>query len=158
MKVKIPAGINVGEMLTLRGEGEPGTNGGPYGDLYVEVNIKPHPIFEREGYNTYCEMPLTFTQLALGAEISVPTIDGPYSYKIKDGTQPGEVFTIRGKGITYVNRPSIRGDHVVKVTLEVPKHLDNKQKELLREFEDLTSEKNYQKRGSFFSKIKELFK
>lgn len=158
LKVKIPAGINQGEMLTLRGEGEPGTKGGPYGDLYVEVTIKPHPIFQRDGYNTYCEIPITFTQAALGFDLDVPTIDGPYSYKIKEGTQPGDVLTIKGKGITYVNRNNMRGDHIFKIIVEIPKHLDNKQKELLKEFEALSSEKNYQKRGSFFTKIKDLFK
>lgn len=158
LKVKIPAGINQGEMLTLRGEGEPGTKGGPYGDLYIEVAIRPHPIFQRDGYNTYCEIPVTFTQAALGCDLEVPTIDGPYRFKLKDGTQPGDVLTLRGKGIPHVNRNNVRGDHVFKVIVEVPKNLDQKQKDILKDFETMTSDKNYQKRGSFFSKIKEIFK
>ncbi len=158
LNVKVPAGINEGEMLTIRGEGEAGTQGGPYGDLYVEVHIKQHPVFERDGYNTHCEIPITFPQAALGADIEVPTIDGPYTYHIKDGTQPGDLFTIRGKGIPYLNRNSIRGDHIFRVVLEVPRHLNDSQKELLRQFEQTCTDKNYQKRGSFFSKIRDLFK
>lgn len=158
LKVNVPAGINHGEMLTLRGEGEPGQKGGPYGDLYIEVSIKPHPIFKREGYNTYCEIPVTFPQAALGADLQIPTIDGPYSYKIKEGTQPGEMFTIRGKGIPHVNRENVRGDHIVKIIVEVPRNLDQKQKDMLREFETSCSDRNYQNGKSFFSKIKDLFK
>jgi len=158
LHVKIPAGVNDGEMLTMRSEGEPGTQGGPYGDLYIEIHIRPHPVFQREGNNTYCEVPITFSQAALGADLDVPTIDGPYSYHIKDGTQPGDSFTIRGKGIPYLNRNNMRGDHMFRVIIEVPKHLTDAQKELLRQFEQTCTDKNYQKRGSFFSKIRELFK
>jgi molecular chaperone DnaJ len=157
LKVGIPAGINHGEMLTLRGEGEPGTRGGPYGDLYIEITVRPHPIFKRDRYNTYCDVVVTFTQASLGSEISVPTIDGEYRYKIKEGTQPGEVVTIRGKGIPHVNRNNVRGDHIFKVIVEIPKNLDTKQKEILKEFDTISTDRNYQQRGSFFSKIKELF-
>lgn len=158
LKVKVPAGINQGEMLTLRGEGEPGSKGGPYGDLYVEVSIRPHPIFQRDGYSTYCEIPVTFPQAALGCDLEVPTIDGPYHYKLKEGTQPGDVLTIKGKGIPHVNRNNVRGDHVFKIIVEVPNNLDQKQKDILKEFETLCTDRNYQKRGSFFNKIKDLFK
>ena len=158
LSVRIPAGVNEGEMLTMRGEGEPGSLGGPYGDLYIEIHIKPHPIFQRDGFNTFCEVPITFPQAALGAELEVPTIDGPYSFKIKEGTQPGETFTVRGKGIPHLNRANVRGDHVIRVLLEVPRHLDESQKDLLRQFDQSCNDKNYQKRGSFFSKIRDLFK
>jgi molecular chaperone DnaJ len=158
ISVKVPAGVNEGEMLTIRGEGEPGTQGGPYGDLYVEFHIKPHPVFQRDGANTYCEIPVTFPQAALGADLDIPTIDGPYAFHLKEGTQPGDSFTIRGKGIPYVNRANVRGDHIFKVILEVPKHLSDEQKEQLRQFEKTCSDRNYQKRGSFFSKLKEMFK
>jgi len=158
LSVKVPAGINEGEMLTVRNEGEPGSAGGPYGDLYIEIHIKPHPIFQREGNNTYCEVPITFAQATLGADIEIPTIDGPYNFHLKEGTQPGDSFTIRNKGIPYLNRNNARGDHQFRVILEVPKHLSDQQKEILRQFEQSCSEKNYQKRGSFFSKIKDLFK
>ncbi|NCC49347.1 MAG: molecular chaperone DnaJ, partial [Clostridia bacterium] len=137
--------------------GEPGTLGGPYGDLYIEVHLKPHSVFQRNGNQTFCEVPVTFAQLALGAEIEIPTIDGNQTYTLKEGTQPGERFTIRGKGIPYVNRGGQRGDHVFQVILEVPRHLEEHQKTLLQEFEATCSEKNYQKRGSFFQKIKEIF-
>ncbi|MDD4327670.1 MAG: DnaJ C-terminal domain-containing protein, partial [Eubacteriales bacterium] len=110
------------------------------------------------GYNTYCEIPVTFPQAALGADVQIPTIDGPYSYKIKEGTQPGEMFTIRGKGIPHVNRENVRGDHIVKIIVEVPRNLDQKQKDMLREFETSCSDRNYQNGKSFFSKIKDLFK
>lgn len=157
LRIKVPAGVNHGEMLTMRGEGEPGTKGGPYGDLYIEISIKPHSVFKRDGYNTYCEVVVTFPQVALGGEIKVPTIDGEQTYKLKEGTQPGEIITLRGKGIPYVNRNNIRGDHVFKIVVEVPVNLDNNQKEILQEFEDSCTDRNYQKRGSFFSKIKDLF-
>jgi molecular chaperone DnaJ len=158
ISVRVPAGINEGEMLTVRGEGEPGSQGGPYGDLYVEIHIRPHPVFQRDGVNTFCELPITFSQAALGAELEVPTIDGPYTFHLKEGTQPGDSFTIRGKGIPYVNRSNLRGDHIFRVVLEVPKHLNDNQKEQLRQFEQSCTERNYQKRGSFFSKLKEIFK
>lgn len=158
LQVKVPAGINDGEMLTLRGEGEPGSGGGPYGDLYVEIHLRPHPVFQREGYNTFCEVPITFPQASLGSEVDIPTIDGPYAFHLKEGTQPGELFTIRGKGIPYINRNNVRGDHQFRVVLEVPRHLSEQQKEMLQQFEKSCSEKNYQKRGNFFSKLKDLFK
>jgi molecular chaperone DnaJ len=157
LKVNVPAGINEGEMLTMRGEGEPGSHGGPYGDLYIEVHIRAHPVFKREGYNTYCEIPITFPQAALGCDLDVPTIDGPYTYTIKEGTQPGDTFTIRGKGIPHINRSNVRGDHIFRVILEVPRSLNEQQKALLQQFDSTCSDKNYQKRGSFFSKIKDLF-
>lgn len=158
LKVNVPAGINQGEMLTLRGEGEPGTKGGPYGDLYVEISIRQHSIFKRDGYNTYCEVVITFPQASLGCDLQVPTIDGEYSYKLKEGTQPGEIITIKGKGIPHVNKNHLRGDHIFKVIIEVPRNLDHKQKELLKEFESISTERNYQQRGSFFNKIRDLFK
>lgn len=157
LKVRIPAGVGDGEMLSMRGEGEPGERGGPYGDLYIEVHVKPHPIFERNGANTFCEVPITYAQAALGADIEVPTIDGPVPYHVKEGTQPGETFILRGKGIQHLNRPGSRGDHSFRVIIEVPRHLDNIQKELLNKFEASCGEKNYQKRGSFFKKIRDAF-
>ena len=157
LEVKVPAGINEGEMLTLRGEGEPGENGGSYGDLYIEIRIRPHPVFSREGNQTFCEVPVTFAQAATGSEIEVPTIDGTVKYKLKEGTQPGEVYTIRGKGIPYINRNELRGDHKFRVKLEVPRNLDQKQKDLLINFEESLNDHNYKERKSFFDKIKSLF-
>lgn len=157
LKVKIPAGINQGEALTLRGEGEAGYNQGPSGDLYVEINIKPHAVFSRRGFNTYTEVPITFVQAALGQEIEVPTIDGPISYKLHEGTQPGEIITIKNKGIPVINRQNQRGDHLVTLQMEVPTALEKDQKDMLLKFDATTSERNYKKRSSFFDKIKGLF-
>lgn len=155
--VNVPAGINEGEMLTLRGEGEPGRNGGPYGDLYIQIFIRPHPVFTREGNRTFTELPITYAQAALGAEVEVPTIDGPVMHKLREGTQPGEIYTLRGKGIPYIGRPTARGDHQFRVLIEVPRNLSTEQKEMLRQFDDSTTDQNYEKRGSFFEKVKNAF-
>ena len=157
LRVTIPAGINEGEMLTLRGEGEPGEMGGPYGDLYIEIRIRPHPVFRREGANTFCEVPITFAQAALGAEIEVPTIDGNADFRLHEGTQPGDTYTMKGKGVPLINRTGQRGNHIFKVKIEVPRNLDNSQKELLNTFEQSLSEENYRERKSFFDKVKQAF-
>lgn len=157
LHVKVPAGINQGEMLSLRGEGEGGYNGGPSGDLYVEISIRPHPVFTRKGFNTYSEVPITFAQAALGGEIEVPTVDGTVKYVLNEGTQPGDIITLRGKGITQVRRPDQRGDHIVTLQLEVPRNLSEDQKEKIRAFDNTVKEHNYQKRESFFQKLKDLF-
>ncbi|HHX30396.1 MAG TPA: molecular chaperone DnaJ [Clostridiaceae bacterium] len=155
--VNVPAGIDEGEMLTLRGEGEPGRNGGPYGDLYIQIFIRPHPIFTRQGNRTFTELPVTYAQAALGAEVEVPTIDGPVTHKLREGTQPGEVVTLRGKGIPYISRPTARGDHQFRVVIEVPRNLSSEQKDVLRRFDESTSEENYEGRKSFFDKVKTAF-
>ena len=155
--VTVPAGIDEGEMLTLRGEGEPGQNGGPYGDLYIQIFIRPHPIFTREGNRTFSEVPITYAQAALGAEIEVPTIDGPVSHKLREGTQPGEIVTLRGKGIPYIGRPTARGDHQFRVLIEVPRNLSPEQKEMLQKFDDSCSDSNYEGRKRFSDKIKSVF-
>lgn len=154
--VDIPAGIDDGQVINLRGGGDAGTNGGPSGDLRINVNVRPHPIFEREGYDVYCEIPITFTQAALGDEIVVPTLDGKVKFTIHEGTQPGDEFKLRGKGIQRLNY-SGRGDQYVKITVEVPKELSKAQKEKLREFENATDEKNYKKSKSFMNKLKDFF-
>lgn len=154
--VDIPAGIDDGQVINLRGGGDAGTNGGPSGDLRINVNVRPHPIFEREGYDVYCEIPITFTQAALGDEIVVPTLDGKVKFTIHEGTQPGDEFKLRGKGIQRLNY-SGRGDQYVKITVEVPKELSKVQKEKLREFENATDEKNYKKSKSFMNKLKDFF-
>ena len=158
IRVRVPAGVDDGQHIVLQNEGEPGVRGGGYGDLYVEFHVRPHPVFKREGFTSYCEVPVTFVQAALGAEIDVPTIDGPSKYRIKEGTQTGESFTLRGKGIPRGDRNGYRGDHVFTVAVEVPKHLDAKQKELLRSFEALCGDKNYERRKSFFDKLKDAFR
>lgn len=154
--VNIPAGIDDGQVLTVRGKGNSGLNGGPAGNLEVQVSVRPHPIFERDNYNLLCELPLTFAQLALGAEIEIPTLEARVPYTIKEGTQPGEIIRLRGKGISYVNGRG-KGDLIARITVEVPKSLSSKQKESLKAFEESLGEKNYQKRKTFFDKVKDVF-
>ena len=154
--VNIPAGINDGQVLTVRGKGNAGTNGGPAGDLELQIAVRPHPIFERDGYDLLCELPLTFAQLALGAEIQVPTLDGKVPYTIKEGTQPNDIIRLKGKGVPYLNGRG-NGDLIARITVEVPKNLTGKQKELLEAFEESLGDKNYQRRKSFFDKVKEAF-
>ena len=156
IEVNIPAGVDNEQILSVRGQGNAGANGGPAGDLEVFVNVRPHAIFERRGNDVWCEMPITFSQAAMGAEVTVPTIDGRVSYQVREGTQPGDVFKLRGKGIPFLNGRG-RGDQYVQITVEVPRNLSQKQKDVLREFDSIAEEKNYTKRKSFFDKIKELF-
>lgn len=157
IKVHIPAGVDTGDMLPIAGEGEPGTRGGPYGTLYIQFRVKSHPIIQRQGNNTFCEVPITFTQAALGADVSVVTIDGEQVVHVKDGTQPGDTLTLRGKGIPYKNRAGVRGDHTVRFSVEVPVKLSDDQKQKLRAFDNTLTDKNYQKRGSFFDRVKSMF-
>ncbi|MBR2751485.1 MAG: molecular chaperone DnaJ [Clostridiales bacterium] len=157
LKVHIPAGVDTGDMLPISGEGEPGTRGGPYGTLYIQFRVKPHPILQRQGNNTYCEVPITFTQAALGADVNVVTIDGEQTVHVKEGTQPGDTLTLRGKGIPFKNRAGVRGDHTVRFIIEVPVKLTDDQKNKLRSFDSTLTEKNYQKRGSFFDRVKSMF-
>ena len=156
--VKVPAGVDTGNRLPIRGEGEPGTKGGPYGDLYVEFKVAKHDIFTRTGADTFCEVPISYSQACLGAEIDVPTIDGPMKYTIKEGTQPGETVDFRGKGIPYVNSNGTRGKHTCKFVVEVPTRLNEDQKKLLRSFESTLTEKNYAKKSGFFKKVKDIFR
>ncbi len=154
--IDIPAGIDDGQTLNIGGAGDAGRNGGAPGDLHIHVSVRPHPIFVRDGYDVYCEIPVTFAQAALGAEITVPTLDGKVQFDIHEGTQPGDEFKLKGKGIQRLNYGG-RGDQYVKVTVEVPKNLSKEQKELLRQFESSGSEKNYKERKSFLDKLKGLF-
>ena len=156
LKVQVPAGIDHGQSFRLRGEGNSGANGGPAGDLLVTVAIKPHGLFERDGANVLCEMPITFTQAALGAEIEVPTLDGKVRYTVPEGTQTGTVFRLKGKGIPYVGYKN-RGDQYVTVVVETPTKLNKKQKDLLKELADSMDDDVQPKRKSFFEKLKEQF-
>ena len=154
--VEIPAGIDDGQAINLRGGGDAGVNGGPNGDLRINVNVRPHPIFMRDGFDVYCEIPITFTQAALGAEITVPTLDGKVKFPIHEGTQPGDEFKLRGKGIQRLNY-SGKGDQYVRINVEVPKDLSKAQREKLKEFDQLADDKNYKKRKSFMDKVKDFF-
>ena len=152
LEVSIPAGIDDGERIALRGQGNDGQNGGPAGDLILQVSVKPHAIFERDGYNIFCEVPLPVTDAILGAEIEIPTLEGNVKYKIPEGTQPGTRFTLRGKGIPYVNS-SRRGDLIFQVNVEVPRGLSEKQKAEVRVFAEDCGEGNYARKSGFFKRI-----
>ncbi len=156
ISVNIPKGVDDGQTLRVRGKGDAGENGGPAGDLYVSISIKKHPIFERDEYDVYVEMPITFVQATLGCEIDVPTLDGKVKHRIPEGTQSGTKFRMRGKGISYPNG-SGRGDQYVIVNIEVPKNLTQKQRELLVKFADETNDKNYNQQKKWTAKLKDYF-
>ena len=153
IRVNVPAGIDDEQSFRVRDEGNAGSNGGPNGDLLVTVHVRNHSIFTRDGANVHCQMPISFTQAALGATIEVPTLDGKVRYTIPEGTQTGTVFRLRGKGIPYVGYKT-RGDQFVTVVVETPTKLTKEQKELLRKLEDATGEASQPKRKSFFDKLK----
>lgn len=157
IEVDVPAGIDEGQMIKLSGQGEVGTRGGPRGDLYIEVNVNAHPLFTREGYDVYLEMPITFAQATLGDTIQVPTLDGKVEYEIPEGTQTGTVFRLKGKGIPKL-RSSARGDQYVKVTVEIPNKLNEKQKELVREFARECGQEVHQRQKTLSDKIDNFFK
>lgn len=154
--VKIPAGVDNGQVITVRGQGGLGERGGPAGDLLIVISVKPHKLFKRDGDNLYIEMPLTFTQAALGAEVDVPTLGKPVKYRFPEGTQPEQVFCIRGEGVPRL-RGSGKGDLYVTATVEIPKKLTEKQKNLLREFEGTAMGNQYEKKKSFFDRLKDAF-
>ncbi len=156
VEVDIPAGIADGQIVRLAGGGNAGANGGPAGDLMVSINVRPDPIFERDGFDVWTEVPITFTQAVLGDEITIPTVDGKVTYTVPEGTQTGTVFRLRGKGIQKI-RSNAHGDHYVRVIIEVPKNLSKEQKNILKDFEKSLGDKNYAKRKSFFEKLKNKF-
>ena len=156
LSVKIPPGVDNGSRLKLRGEGETSPGGGPPGDLYVVIQVEPHPIFVRDQLDIICDVPISFVQAALGAEIDVPTLDGKVKMKIPAGTQSGKVFRMKGRGIKDVHGLQ-QGDQHVRVTVETPTRLTAKQKELLREFATSGGEEVNPLARGFFDKMKELF-
>ena len=154
--VNIPAGIANGQVVTLNGQGCSGLKGGPAGDLNIAITVKPHPIFERKNFDLYCQVPITFAQAALGCEIDVPLPDGTVTkQKISDGTQSGTVLTLKGKGVTYLNNKG-KGNLYVHVLVEVPQHLNSKQKELLKEFDAIENKRSYETKTSFAEKLKKF--
>ena len=152
LEVNIPAGIDDGQTVALRGQGSDGRNGGGPGDLNIYVNVRPHPIFEREGNDIYCEVPITYAEATLGAEIEIPTLEGKEKFTVPEGTQTGTTFTLRQKGVKYVNSKS-RGNLHFTVNVEVPKNLSAAQKELLKKFADSCGENNYSKKSKLFRKL-----
>lgn len=155
--VDIPAGVDDDSVITVRGQGEPGSNGGPSGDLYLVMAVKPHKLFKRKGSDLWLDMPITFTQAALGADIIVPTLTEKVSYKIPAGTQPETVFRLKGKGIKNL-RSGRMGDLYVKVGLEVPTKLTSKQKQMIENFGESLTHDGYAKRKTFADTVKDLFK
>ena len=153
IQVNIPAGIDNGQTISLRGQGHSGKNGGPAGDLLITVMVRPHEIFRRDGTAVFCEAPITFTQAVLGGTLEIPTIDGKVKYDIPEGTQTGTVFRLRGKGIPVLNGRG-RGDQYVTVNIETPRNLNREQKEALKKFSESLGEGNYEKHKNFFGKKK----
>ena len=157
IKLTIPAGISNGARLRSSGNGEAGIRGGPHGDLYVVIHVKEHKIFQRDGDNLYCEVPIAFSAAALGGEVAVPTLQGKASLKVPAGTQTGQMFKFRGKGVVNNNGRN-HGDLLVRVIVEVPTKLDAQQRQKLEEFADLCGDENAPMRKSFFERAKEFFK
>lgn len=156
ISINIPAGVDNDSVIPIRGQGEPGINGGPDGDLYIVINVRPHKLFERRGQDLWLEIPISFNQAALGDDIVVPTLEGKVSYKVPAGTQPGTVFRLKGKGIKGV-RSGRKGDLYVKVTLEIPTKLNSKQKKAIEAMGKTVTNDCYHKKSSFLDSIKEFF-
>jgi molecular chaperone DnaJ len=159
LEVKIPAGIDNGMRIRSSGNGEPGVNGGPHGDLYVEIHIKPHAVFQREGDDLHCEIPISFMTAALGGEVEVPTLSGKANFTLPEGTQTGKTFRLRSKGVKGV-RSGYAGDLFCHVVIETPVKLTDKQKDLLRSFEKLTvegGEKHNPQSKTWMDKVKKFF-
>ena len=156
INVSIPAGVEDGTRIRYQGEGDAGRSGGSSGDLYVVLTVKPHKFFERDGHDLHCQIPISFTQAALGAEINIPTLEGPAALKITEGTQSGKEFRLRGKGVPYLNEHG-RGDLIVQVAVQTPKKLTRVQKELLRQLRETMSVENTPTPRGLFDKVKEMF-
>ncbi len=159
LSVKVPPGVDTGDRIRLSGEGEAGANGAPPGDLYVQVDVAEHPIFTRDGTNLYCDVPLKFTDAALGAEIDVPTLDGRVKLKVPAETQTGKLFRLRGRGVPAV-RGGPTGDLLCRVVIETPVRLSDKQKDLLRQFDDslqANGTRHSPKESNWFQSVKSFF-
>ncbi len=157
LDVKVPAGVDNEMQLCLRGEGDPGENGGPHGDLYIDIRVKKHALFQRDGRHLICDVPITYSQAALGAELEIPVLTGKHLLKIPAGTQPGEVFRLRGFGMPDPQGSSVRGDLMVHMHVEVPKKLSKKHEELLRQLAEVENKNVSAHRKTFFESVKEFF-
>ena len=153
IQASVPAGIDNGQTISIRGQGHAGKNGGPAGDLLVTITVRPHELFRREGTSVLCEAPITYAQAVLGAELEIPTIDGKVKYELPEGTQSGTTFRLKGKGIPSINGRG-RGDQYVTVYIETPRNLNREQKEALKKFAETLGENNYEERRKFFKKFK----
>lgn len=165
IKVSIPAGIDNGQCVRIREKGEPGTNGGPRGDLLVEVTVSRHPLFQRQEMHIFSTVPVSFAQATLGADIKIKTVDGEVIYNVKPGTKTGTKVRLKGKGVPSLRNPQVRGDHYVTLVIQTPEKLSSEAKEALRKFDELTGntlhlnleEKEKEKKKSFREKVKEVF-
>ena len=153
IQASIPAGIDNGQTISIRGQGNAGRNGGPAGDLLITITVRPHELFRREGTSVLCEAPITFTQAVLGAELEIPTIDGKVKYTLPEGTQSGTTFRLKGKGIPSINGRG-RGDQYVTVYIETPRNLNKEQKEALKKFAAAMGEDEASGQKPFFKKFK----
>lgn len=156
LEAKVPAGIDNGQRLKLTGEGDDGTQGGPSGDLYLVINIKEHEVFEREGFDVHCTVPVSFSQAALGSEVEVPTLEGKVAVKVMAGTQSGKKMRLKGKGITRLGNYG-SGDQIIKIHVETPTKLSSEQKDLFKQLEDCDHEGCRPMSRGFFEKVKDLF-
>ena len=169
IQVSVPAGIDNGQCIRIREKGEPGTNGGPRGDLLVEVNVARHPIFQRQDMNIFSTAPITFAQAALGGEMRINTVDGEVSYEVKPGTQTDTRIRLKGKGVPSLRNKNVRGDHYVTLVVQTPTNLNEEAKKALEAFDAAcgnrpsedstseTSEKTEKKKKGFREKVKEMF-
>ena len=156
VQVKVPAGVEDGTRIRYSGQGEAGVYGGPAGDLYIVLHVKEHPFFEREGHDLHCVVPISFPQASLGTELQIPTLDGEHALKIPEGTQPGTVFRIRGKGVPVLNGHG-KGDLFMKMKIQTPARLTKRQKELLQEMDGTMRIENKPQRRTLLSKVKNIF-
>ena len=154
LTVTVPAGIDNGQAFTLRGQGDAGANGGPAGDVHVGVSVAKDSMFERDGYDVWCDIPITYAQAVLGDELTVPTIEGNVKYTVPEGTQPGTVFRLKSRGIPYVNGRG-KGDQYVRIGVEVPRGLNQKQKDELKKFDEMLTDRHYEKRKGFFDRLRD---
>jgi molecular chaperone DnaJ len=157
LSVNIPAGVEDGTRIRLSGEGEAGLRGGPAGDLYIFLAVKPHQFFQRDGADLYCRVPISMVQAALGGEFSVPTVDGSQAkVKVPEGTQSGKQFRIKGKGMPILRARDL-GDLYIQAMVETPQNLNKRQRELLSEFDSVSSKNTHPESAGFFDKIKDFF-
>lgn len=156
LTINIPAGVNDGSKLRMAGEGEAGEKGAASGDLYIIIQVQEHEIFDRKGDNIYCEIPINFVQATLGDEIKVPTLEGKVKFEVPEGTQPGTTFRLKNKGVKHLNR-SGKGDQYIKTKVVIPDNLNNEQKELLKEFAEISGEEINPEKKGFFDKVKNAF-
>ena len=155
-EVNVPAGIDDDQSIALRGLGDAGANGGPAGDLIVNISVRPDEVFERDRFDVYVSVPITYAQAVMGAEVVVPTVDGKVQYTVPEGTQPGTTFRLRGKGIQYLNGRG-RGDQYVRVNVEIPRKLNKEQRKALEAFEQTMKDDNYEQRKGFAKRLREMF-